>query len=220
MLVLMQHNWITVNILSYLLHLLPQTPPHEQAPGSKQMLQVAVGAAQCDACSNIAAGIQTTNWRDILTGLVCGIQTLRGIQERKIINKSALHNFTTKGVSVLTNYTLKKYGKVEIKVNIFLLWATVGGEWLTLCSSKLPLRNCTQHPIDKSQGQSDTHVHVCTHTLLNIQYYSNTSTNLRKYQKSSKSQKISAFLTVYLPLYCGPSNQTVLWLYVGTHVDH
>jgi len=43
------------------------------------------------------------------------------MQERKIINKSALNYYTTKDVSILTNYTLKKYGKVEIKVNIFLL---------------------------------------------------------------------------------------------------
>ena len=96
------------------------------------------------------------------------------MQERKIVNKSALNYYTTQDVSVLTNYTLKKYGKVEIKVNIFLLRATVGGEWLTSCSSNLPLRNSTQYPTDESQNQSDTHVHVRTHTLLNIQYYSNT----------------------------------------------
>jgi len=82
------------------------------------------------------------------------------MQERKIINKSALNYYITKYVSALTNYTLKKYEKAEIKVNIFLLWATVGGEWLTSCSSNLPLRNSTQHTTDESQSQSDTHVHV------------------------------------------------------------
>jgi hypothetical protein len=43
-----------------------------------------------------------------------------GRNARKGNNKSAL-NYYTKNVSVPTNYALKKYGKVEIKVNIFLL---------------------------------------------------------------------------------------------------
>lgn len=38
----------------------------------------------------------------------------------KIINNSALNYYTKKDISDLTNYTLKKYGKVEVKVNIFL----------------------------------------------------------------------------------------------------
>ena len=46
---------------------------------------------------------------------------LRDVQETKIINSCALNYYTTKDVSDLTNYTLKKYGKVEVKVNIFLL---------------------------------------------------------------------------------------------------
>jgi len=40
------------------------------------------------------------------------------MQERKIINNSALNYYTTKDVSDLTNYTLKKCGKVEIEVNM------------------------------------------------------------------------------------------------------
>jgi hypothetical protein len=57
-------------------------------------------------------------------------------------------------------------------------------------------------------------------TLWNIQYYLNISVNLRKYRKSPESQKICVFLAVYSPLYCSPSNQTVLWLHTGIQMDH